>query len=108
MPDRYPLPFEFHDLSIELKGKNIFSKIDLIRAYHHIPMTPDDIQKTAITIPFGMYEFVRMLFVLWNSAQTFQRFINEVFFGLDFVLRRLYLNCEFQRKRTFVSFGYRF
>lgn len=48
-------------------------------------MAEDDIHKTAITTLFGMFEFTRMPFGLRNSAQTFQRFINEVFFGIDFV-----------------------
>ena len=47
-------------------------------------MAPDDIQKTAITTPFGLFEFLRMPFGLQNAAQTFQRFIDEVLRGLHF------------------------
>ena len=47
-------------------------------------MAPDDIQKTAITTPFGLFEFLRMPFGLKNAAQTFQRFIDEVLRGLHF------------------------
>lgn len=33
--------------------------------------------------PFGPWKFTRLPFRLWNAAQTFQRFMNEVVNGLD-------------------------
>jgi hypothetical protein len=53
IPDRYPV-LHIHDYSHQLFGCSIFSKIDLMRAYQ-ILVHPDDIQKTAITIPFALY-----------------------------------------------------
>ena len=44
----------------------------------------EDIPKTAIITPFGLFEFPVMSFGLQNAAQTFQRFIDEVTRGLDF------------------------
>jgi len=45
---------------------------------------PDDVQNTAITTPFGLFEFPFMSFGLRNVAQTFQRFMDEIVRGFDF------------------------
>ena len=83
VPDRYPVP-NIQDFSANLTGMKIFSKVDLIRGYHQIAVAEADIPKTAIITPFGLFEFLRMLFGLKNAAQAFQRLMDTVCQGLDF------------------------
>ena len=80
--DRYTLP-NIQDCTAQLAGKCVFSKVDLVKGYHQVPMHPNDIAKTAIATPFGLYEYLRMPFGLKNATQTFQRLMDEVTSGLD-------------------------
>lgn len=81
--DQYPL-IHIHDIAQRLHNKKFFSTIDLIRAYYHIPIKECDISKTAVTTPFGLFEFTVMPFSLRNVAHSFQYFIHEVQRDFDF------------------------
>ena len=62
-------------------------------------MADEDIKKTAIITPFGLFEFLRMPFGLKNSAQAFQRLMNGVLGGLERVF--VYLDDILVASSTF-------
>ena len=89
IPDRYLVP-NIQDCSARLADCSYFLKVDLVRGYHQIPVNEEDIPKTAVITPFGLYEFLRMPFGLKNAAQAYQRLMDTVCRGLNFVF--VYLN----------------
>ncbi|GFX00369.1 hypothetical protein TNCV_1273631 [Trichonephila clavipes] len=81
-PDRYPIP-HIQDFAHCLEGKRVFSKLDLIKAYHQIAVEKSYIPKTVVITPIGLFEYNFMTVGLFNAAQTFQRFIDQVLRNLD-------------------------
>jgi hypothetical protein len=67
----YPLP-NMLDFTAKAAGCIVFSKIDLRKGYHRIPVNPEDMQKTAITTPFSLFEYKRMPFGLRGVGPSFQ------------------------------------
>ncbi|XP_077550623.1 uncharacterized protein LOC144163773 [Haemaphysalis longicornis] len=84
IPDRYPVR-HIQDFAHRIHGCHVFSVLDLVKAYTQIPVNPDDVLKTAIITPFGLFEFPFMTFGLRNAGQTFQRFIDDVQNQLSFI-----------------------
>ena len=82
-PDKYPVP-HISDFTANLHGCTVFSKLDLVRGYHQIPVAKDSIPKTTIVTPFGLYEFVVTPFGLRNAGQTFQRMMDSILQDLPF------------------------
>ena len=54
VPDQYPVR-HIADFAHHLDGRKVFSTIDLVKAYHQIPVHLDDIAKTAIITAFELF-----------------------------------------------------
>lgn len=82
-PDHYPLP-NMADLTSNLHGAKVFTKLDLLKGYFQIPVHPGDVDKTAIITPFGTYVFSYTTFGLRNAGATFQRMMDEILGNLPY------------------------
>ena len=59
VPDQYPIP-HLHDFSSSLQGATIFTKLDLVRAYHPILVAEENLQRPKLSPLLGctnLYEF---------------------------------------------------
>ena len=83
-PDSYPIP-RIDDLLSTVKG-SIFSSIDLKDGFLQVPVHPEDAYKTAVSTPWGAYEFTRMPFGLKRAPSAFQRLMDTVLRGVDSII----------------------
>ena len=83
--NRYLLP-HIQDFNSSLVDKRIFSKVDLARVYHKIPVTLANIPRTAVITPFRLWESLHMPFSLKNAAEAFQRLMDDILIDLNFIL----------------------
>ncbi|CAB0032873.1 unnamed protein product [Trichogramma brassicae] len=83
-PNKYPVP-NLHDFTSILNGSCIYSTLDLYQAFNQIPMAKEDIPKTAVISPLGLFEFLYMPYGLRNASQTFQRYVNQALGDLPFI-----------------------
>ena len=62
-----------------MRGARVFSKIDLRSGYHQLKIRPFDIERTAFTTRYGLYEYTVMSFGLTNAPDYFMYLMNKVF-----------------------------
>lgn len=79
--DNFPAPL-IDDQLDRLKGKKIFTSLDLKNGFHHVRMNEASIPYTSFVTPIGQFEYLRMPFGLSNSPRVFNRYIQFIFHDL--------------------------
>ena len=74
----YPLPM-INDLFDQLRGAQVYSKIDLCTGYHQLRVREVDIPKTAFRTSYGHFEFIVIHFGLTNALAAFMDLMHRVF-----------------------------
>ena len=59
--------------------------MELAKGYYTFHLAKEDIHKSAVITPFGLFEYIKMPFGLRNAAQTFHIVMDNFFIELDFV-----------------------
>lgn len=73
-------------------GATVFSKIDLLGAYHQMRIREDDIPKTAIRTRYGSYEWTVLCFGLTNAPASFTRLLTSLLQELNGVCVVVFLD----------------
>ena len=74
----------------QLNCTKYFSTLDLQAGYRHIPLDGSSIPKTAFTLPFGKYEYIKVPFRLAQAPAYFQELMTGVL--KDFPFTTAYLD----------------
>jgi hypothetical protein len=90
-PITYPLP-RINDAINCLSGATYFTTLDLRSGFFQVEMKESDIEKTAFSTVYGLYEFTRMPQGLSNSSSTFQRVMDCIMAGLQYECLIVYLD----------------
>lgn len=98
--DVFPLP-RISDQLESLAGACFFSTLDAASGYWQIPVRQEDQAKTAFITPDGLYEYLKMPFGLCNAPATYQRAMQSILAGLNWVNCLVYIDDILVYSRTF-------
>ena len=76
--NRYPLP-RIDDLFDQLRGAQVYSKIDLRTRYHQLRVREVDIPKTTFKMRYRHFKFTLIPFGLTNAPAAFMDLMHRVF-----------------------------
>ena len=71
------------DIFASLGGARYLSSLDMANAYHHIPMAPEDIPKTAFICEQGLFEYGTLPFGLTNAPSYYSQLMSIVLNGVE-------------------------
>jgi len=75
--DAYPLPLISGVMARVSRGK-VYALIDLKDGFYQLQITPQASEYCAVALPFGLYEFTRLVMGWTNAPANFQRKINQM------------------------------
>ena len=99
VPDSNPVPLISEALD-QVNDARIFSKIDLLGAYHQMRIREEDIPKTAIRTRYGSFDWRVLCFGLMNAPASFTRLFSTMLRDLNGECLVLFLDDVLVYSRT--------
>ena len=91
LSDAQPIP-RIQDILDSLGGSQVFTTLDMSKAYHQGFMDEKSRHRTAFITPWALYEWLRVPFGLRNAPPAFQRFMNRMLSEYKGVMCEPYLD----------------
>jgi len=87
----FPIPDIKSNLSL-MAGSRYFTLLDIEPVYWHIPIHPDDKNKTGFVTPFGRFRYERLAYGLAGAPSTFQKIMDVTLMGLKDIYALVYFD----------------
>ena len=79
--ERHIIP-TIEDISADLNGCTVFSKLDLAQGYHQVVLHPESRNLSTFSTHIGLFRYKRLNFGMSCSAEIFQKIISDVIQGI--------------------------
>ncbi|XP_062557313.1 uncharacterized protein K02A2.6-like [Armigeres subalbatus] len=83
--EHYPLPVIETFLN-KLRGSTVFSRLDIMSAFHHVELHPESRGITTFMSSRGLMQFKRLMFGINCAPEIFQRIMTEMLSGIEGVI----------------------
>ena len=98
--DAYPLP-RVDDCLDSLAGSKWYSTMDLNSGFWQVGLSPKSCERTAFSTSLGLFHFTVMPFGLVNSPSTFERLMETVSRGIQWVELLIYMDDILSMSKSF-------
>ncbi|KAK3722797.1 hypothetical protein QZH41_007484 [Actinostola sp. cb2023] len=80
--ERHPIP-TVDEITQDMNGSKVFSKLDLKWGYHQLELTPDSREITTFVTHCGLFRYKRLLFGVSLASEQYQHEIQTTLAGID-------------------------
>ena len=80
------------DITRDLAGSKVFTKLDASQAFHQIPLDPESVKLCTLNTPFGRYAFLRMPYGITSASEVYHRTMEQLFEGIEGLNLKLYID----------------